>query len=70
MSTQTMVALAAVLALGAATAAATMVNHKVNASLPAFVPQNAPAAVTAQNRVAGCDTDESAIFREQWPLHY
>jgi len=70
MSTGTMIALAAALVLGAATAAVAMINHEVNASLAAFVPQNAPAAVTAQNPLTGCDTDESAIFREQWPLHY
>jgi hypothetical protein len=65
-----MVALAAVLVLGAAMAAAAMINYEVNASLLAFAPQNDPAAVSAQNPVAGCDTDEAHIFRGQWPLHY
>jgi hypothetical protein len=64
-----MVALVAALALGAATAAATMINHEVDASL-AFVPQNAAAAVTAQNPVAGCDTNDAPIFRGERPLHY
>jgi hypothetical protein len=70
MSTQTMIALAAALVLGAGTAAVAMINYEANASLAAFVPQNAPAAVSAQNPVADCDTNESTIFRVQWPLHY
>src|SRR5262249_17149254 len=36
----------------------------------AFAPPNAPAAVSARNPVAGCDTDEAPIFQGQWPLHY
>jgi hypothetical protein len=70
MSIQTMVALAAALVLGAATAAVAMINHEVNASLAAVAPQNDPAAVSAQNPVAGCDTNEAPIFRGQRPLHY
>jgi hypothetical protein len=70
MSTGTMITLAAALILGAATAAMAMINYEVNASLAAFAPQNDPAAVSAQHRVAGCDTNEPAIFRGQWPLTY
>jgi hypothetical protein len=69
MSTMTMIALAAALVLGAATAAAAM-NYEVNASLAAFAPQKEPAAVAAQNSVAGCDTEEAPIFRTQRPLLY
>jgi hypothetical protein len=70
MSTETMIALAAALVLGAGTAAVAMINYEANTSLAAFAPQNEPAAVSVQNPVAGCDTDESTIFRGQWPLHY
>jgi hypothetical protein len=70
MSTATMIAVAAALVLGAATAAVAMINYEVNASLAAFAPQNDPAAVSAQHPVAGYDTNEAAIFRAQWPLHY
>ena len=70
MSTETMIGLGVALALGAAAAAVAMTNHEVNASLAAFAPQNDPAAVSAQNPVAGCDTNEAPIFRGQWPLHY
>jgi hypothetical protein len=70
MSTQTMIALAAALLLGAAAVAVATINYEVNASLAAFAPGNNPAAVSAQNPVAGYDTNESAIFRGQWPLHY
>jgi len=47
-----------------------MINYEANAPLAAFAPQNDPAAVSAQNPVAGCDTDEAPIFQGQWPLHY
>ena len=70
MSTETMIGLAVVLALGAATVAVAMTNYEVNASLAAFAPQNDPAVVAARNPVAGCDTNEPPIFRGQWPLHY
>jgi hypothetical protein len=70
MSTGTMIALAAALILGAATAAVAMINYEVNASVVAFASQNDPAAVAAQNTVAGCDTNEAPIFRGQWPLNY
>ena len=70
MSTGTKIALTAALVLGAATAAAAMINYEVNAPLAAFAPQNDLAAVSAQNPVAGCDTDEAPIFQGQWPLHY
>jgi len=69
MSTETKIALAVALVLGA-TAAVAMINYDVNASPPASTPQNNPAAVSAQNPVAGCDTDETPIFQGQWPLHY
>jgi hypothetical protein len=70
MSTETMIALAAALVLSAGTAAVAMINDEANASLAAVAPQNDPAAVSAQKPVAGCDTNESTIFRGQWPLHY
>jgi hypothetical protein len=70
MSTETMIAVAAALVLGAGTAAVAMINYEANAPLAAFAPQNDPAAVSAQNPVAGCDTDEAPIFQGQWPLHY
>jgi hypothetical protein len=70
MSTQTMVGLAAALVLGAGTAAVAMINYEANAPLAAFAPENDPAAVSAQNPLAGCDTDEAPIFQGQWPLHY
>jgi hypothetical protein len=70
MSTQTMIALAAAFVLGAAAAAVATINYEVNASLAAFAPQNDLAAVSAQNPVASCDTDEAPIFQGQWPLHY
>jgi hypothetical protein len=70
MSTQIMIALAAALVLGAATAAVAMINYEANAPLAAFPSQNDPAAVSAQNPVAACDTDAAPIFRGQWPLHY
>src|SRR5215831_18750694 len=52
------------------TAAAAMINYEANAPLAAFAPQNDAAAVSAQNPVAGCDTNEAPIFQGQWPLHY
>jgi len=70
MSTETMIAVAAALVLGAGTTAVAMINYEANASLVAFAPQHNPAAVSAQNPVAGCDTNEAPIFRGQWPLHY
>jgi len=70
MSTQTMVGLAAALVLGAATAAVAIINHEANTSIAAFAPQNDPAAVSAQNPAASCDTDEAPIFQGQWPLYY
>jgi hypothetical protein len=70
MSTQIMIALAAALVLGAATAAVAMINYEVNASLAAFPPQNDPAAVSTRNPVVGCETNEAPIFRGQWPLNY
>jgi hypothetical protein len=70
MSIQTMVGLAAALVLGAATAAMAIINHEVNTSIAAFAPQNDLAAVSAQNPVTDCDTDEAPIFQGQWPLHY
>jgi hypothetical protein len=70
MSSETMIALAAALILGAGTAAVATINYEVNASLAAFASQNDPATVAAQNPVAGCDTNEAPIFRGQWPLHY
>jgi len=70
MSTETMIAVAAALVLGAGTAAVAMINYEANAPLAVFAPQNDPAAVSAQNPVAGCDTDEAPIFQGQWPLHY
>jgi hypothetical protein len=70
MSTHTMVALAAALVLGAAAAAVATINYEVNASLATLAPQNDLAAVAAQTPVAGYDTNEAAIFRGQWPLHY
>jgi hypothetical protein len=70
MSTETMIAVAAALVLGASTAAVAMINYEANAPLAAFAPQNDPAAVSAQKPVAGCDTDEAPIFQGQWPLHY
>jgi hypothetical protein len=70
MSTETMIAVAAALVLGAGTAAVAMINYEANVPLAAFAPQNDPAAVSAQNPVAGCDTDEASIFQGQWPLHY
>jgi hypothetical protein len=69
MSTETKIALAVALVLGA-TPAVAMINYEANAPLAAFAPQNDPAAVSAQNPVAGCDTDEATIFQGQWPLHY
>ena len=69
-STDTMIAVAAALVLVAGTAAVAMINDEANAPLAAFAPQNDPAAVSAQNPVAGCDTDEAPIFQGQWPLHY
>src|SRR5262249_50994586 len=62
MSTRTMIALAAALVLGAAAAALATIDYEVSASFAAFAPQNDPAAVSAQNPVAGCDTDEAPIF--------
>ena len=70
MSTETTIALTAALVLGASTAAVAMINYEANAPLAAFAPQNDPAAVSAQNPVAGCDTDEAPIFQGQWPLNY
>ena len=70
MSTETMIALTEALIFGASTAAVAMINYEANAPLAAFAPQNDPAAVSAQNPVAGCDTDEAPIFQGQWPLHY
>jgi hypothetical protein len=70
MSTETMIAVAAALVLGAGTVAVAMINYEVNAPLAAFAPRNDPAAVSAQNPVAGCDTDEAPIFQGQRPLHY
>ncbi len=66
MSTETKIALAVALVLGA-TAAVAMINYDVNASPAASTPQNNAAAVAAQNPGAGCDTNEAPIFR---PLHY
>ena len=68
MSTETMIAVPAALVLG--TAAVAMINYEAHAPLAAFAPQNDPAAVSVQNPVAGCDTDEAPIFQGQWPLHY
>ena len=70
MSTETMITVAAALVLGAGTAAVAMINSEANAPLAAFAPRNDPAAVSAQNPVAGCDTNEAPIFQGQWPLHY
>jgi hypothetical protein len=70
MSTDTMIAVAAALVLGAGTAAVAMINYEANAPLAAFAPQNDPAAVSTQNPVAGCDTDEAPIFQGQSPLYY
>jgi hypothetical protein len=70
MSIGTMMVAATALVLGAATAAVAIINHEVNTSIAAFAPQNDLAAVSAQNPVAGCDTDEAPIFQGQWPLHY
>jgi hypothetical protein len=69
LSTETMIALAVALVLGA-TAAVAMINYDVNASLAASTPQNNPAAGATQNPEAGCDTNEAPIFRGQRPLHY
>ena len=69
MSTETKIALAVALVLGA-TAAVAMINFDVNASPAASTPHNNPAAVAAQNPGAGCDTNEAPIFRGQRPLHY
>lgn len=70
MSTGTMIALAAALVLGAATAAAAVINYQVSTSHTALASQNDSATVAAQNQGAGCDTNEAPIFQEQWPLHY
>ena len=70
MSTETMIAVTAALVLGASRAAVAMINYEAHAPLAAFAPQNDPAAVSVQNPVAGCDTDETPIFQGQWPLHY
>ena len=70
MSTDTILAVAAALVLGAGIAAVAMINYEANAPLAAFAPQNDPAAVSAQNPAAGCDTDEAPIFQGQWPLRY
>jgi hypothetical protein len=70
MSTDRMIAAAAALILGAGTAAVAMINYEANAPLVAFAPQNDPAAVSTQNPLAGCDTDEAPIFQGQWPLYY
>jgi hypothetical protein len=69
MSTETKIALAVALVLGA-TAAVAMINYDVNASPAASTPQNNAAAVAAQNPGAGCDTNEAPIFGGQRPLHY
>ena len=68
MSTETKIAFAVALVLGATAVA--MINYDVNASPAASTPQNNPAAVAAQNPGAGCDTNEAPIFRGQRPLHY
>jgi hypothetical protein len=63
MSSETMIAIAAALAFGAATVALAMLNYEVNISLAPLVLQSRAAAACAENRPTECDT--SGIF--QWP---
>lgn len=65
MSSETMIALAAALVFGAATVALAMLNYEINTSVAPLALQSNPAAVSAENRAAGCDTNGAAIFRGQ-----
>jgi hypothetical protein len=64
MSTDTMIAIAAALVIGAGTAAVAMINYEANAPLAAFAPQNDPAAVAIQHPVASCDTTKHPFFKD------
>jgi len=64
MSTETMITVAAALVLGAGTAAVAMINYEANAPLAAFAPRNDPAAVSAQNPVAGCASMKHRFFKD------
>ena len=66
MTTETVIALIAALAFGAATAAVAILNYQANAAIEAFAPKRPLMAAYAQNRLPGYDAGGAAMSR--WPL--